>query len=227
MWVWLDSAGPVLFDAALSTALFLSVVVLAMVVCRQPTRRILIARVAIIASLAMFPLVALVPLPRLDLFDTLLQTDLVPASLVVELDKISDRPDIASDARASLQTMFGRRLHETLLGTGEWMPRSLTLIDLACVGTGIAWLLLGFWGVRWLIRHSRAPSAATQEIFDRLFAGDVGRRVRPALRVSSRVQHPVVVGFLHPTILLPSSLRRARRRPRVTAAQPSARNRPR
>ena len=48
------------------------------------------------------------------------------------------------------------------------------------------------------------PSAATQEIFNRLFAGDVGRRVRPALRVSSRVQHPVVVGLLHPTILLPS-----------------------
>ena len=46
MWVWLDSAGPILFDATLSTALFLSLVVLAMLVCRQPTRRLLIARVA-------------------------------------------------------------------------------------------------------------------------------------------------------------------------------------
>ena len=48
MWVWLDRAGPVLFDATLSTALFLTLVVLAMLVCRQPTRRLLIARVAVI-----------------------------------------------------------------------------------------------------------------------------------------------------------------------------------
>ena len=87
MWVWLDSAGPILFDATLSTALFLSLVVLAMLVCRQPTRRLLIARVALLASLAMIPLVALVPLPRLDLLDTLVQSDLLPTSLIVELEK--------------------------------------------------------------------------------------------------------------------------------------------
>ena len=74
------------------------------------------------------------------------------------------------------------------------------------MGTGIAWLLLGFWGVRWLIRHSRAPSAAATEIFDRLLADGVHRRSRPALRVTSRVQHPVVVGFFHPTILIPPVL---------------------
>jgi beta-lactamase regulating signal transducer with metallopeptidase domain len=58
--------------------------------------------------------------------------------------------------------------------------------------------------VSWLIRNSRAPSVATQGIFDRLFAGDERRRTRPALRVSSRVHHPVVVGFFWPTILVPS-----------------------
>ena len=41
MWMWLDRVGLILFDAALSTALFLSVVVCAMLVCRQPSRRLL------------------------------------------------------------------------------------------------------------------------------------------------------------------------------------------
>ena len=43
MWVWIDRAGSILFDATLSTAIFLTLVVLAMLVCRQPTRRLLIA----------------------------------------------------------------------------------------------------------------------------------------------------------------------------------------
>jgi beta-lactamase regulating signal transducer with metallopeptidase domain len=206
MWVWLDSAGPILFDAALSTAIFLTLVVLAMLVCRQPTRRLLIARVAIVASLAMIPLVALVPLPRLDLLDTLLQSDLVPASLIGEFEEV---PALSTDSDSPAhraQSNFADNLHDWLLETHRWFPRGLTLIDLMCVGTGLAWLLLGFWGVQWLIRHSRAPSAATREIFDRLLAGDAPRQTRPALRVSSRVHHPVVVGFLKPTILLPSAL---------------------
>ena len=104
MWVWLDRAGPILFDATLSTALFLSLVVLAMLVCRQPTRRLLIARVALFASLAMIPLVALVPLPRLDLLDALVQSELLPNSLILELEKgrMSDTGFDRARARGSL-----------------------------------------------------------------------------------------------------------------------------
>ena len=58
MWMWLDRFGFILFDAALSTALFLSVVVLCLLVCRQPSRRLLIVRLSLLASLAMLPLVA-------------------------------------------------------------------------------------------------------------------------------------------------------------------------
>jgi beta-lactamase regulating signal transducer with metallopeptidase domain len=204
MWVWLDRAGPILFDATLSTALFLTLVVLAMLVCRQPTRRLLIARFALLASLAMIPLVALVPLPRLDLLDILIQSDLLPSTVIVELEKIRSQTPVSMVREPPPHSVFATDLHDRLLGTGRWLPRSLTVIDLACVGTGLAWLLLGFWGVRWLIRNSRAPSAATEEVFDRLFAGDERRRARPALRVTARVQHPVVVGLFHPTILLPT-----------------------
>jgi beta-lactamase regulating signal transducer with metallopeptidase domain len=206
MWVWLDSAGPILFDATLSTALFLSLVVLAMLVCRQPTRRLLIARMALLASLAMIPLVALVPLPRLDLLDALVQSDLLPNSLILELEKGRSSTPVSIVPAHEFHSLLAHDLHDKLLGTGRWLPRSLTLIDLSCVGMGIAWLLLGFWGVRWLIRHSRAPSAAAAEIYDRLLEEGVRSLSRPALRVTSRVQHPVVMGFFRPTILIPRVL---------------------
>ncbi len=44
MWVLIDRLGLVLFDATLSTAVFLSLMILAMLVCRQPARRLFIAR---------------------------------------------------------------------------------------------------------------------------------------------------------------------------------------
>jgi hypothetical protein len=46
MWVLMDRIGVILFDATLSTAVFLTLIILAMLSCRQPVRRILLARVA-------------------------------------------------------------------------------------------------------------------------------------------------------------------------------------
>jgi beta-lactamase regulating signal transducer with metallopeptidase domain len=205
MWVWLDRAGPTLFDATCSTAIFLTLVVLAMLACRQPTRRLLIARVALLASLAMIPLVALVPLPRFDLLDTIIQSNLVPTSLIANSDQARRpaRVSLASDQPA--RALLADDLYDKLLGNGGWLSRSLTLIDLACVAAGLAWLLLGFWGVRWLIVHSQEPSSSAQDTYKRLYAEHARGRFRPALRVTSRIQHPVVVGFLRPTILIPAS----------------------
>jgi beta-lactamase regulating signal transducer with metallopeptidase domain len=203
MWVWLDRAGPILLDATVSTAIFLTVVVLAILVCRQPSQRLLIARVALLASLAMIPLVALVPLPRVDLLDALIKSDLLPTSLLVDLEQTTRPASVSYSQDLEANWLFANGLDDRLFLTGRWLPRSLTLIDLAFVGTGVAWLLLGFWGVRWLIRHSREPSAPTVESYNRLFAEGVKGRSRPCLRVTSRVQRPVVVGLFHPTILIP------------------------
>ena len=84
MWLWLDRIASILFDATLSTALFLSVVVLFLLVCRQPARRLLIVRWSLLASLAMLPLVAMAPLPRLDVLAMIRQANLLPPSLPVE-----------------------------------------------------------------------------------------------------------------------------------------------
>ena len=59
------------------------------------------------------------------------------------------------------------------------MPRSLTLIALTLANVGAAWVLLGFWGVRWLMRHSREPSPPTQAVYDSLDAGTIGPNLGP------------------------------------------------
>ena len=66
MSVWIDRVGLLLFDAAFSTAVFTTVAMIATLVCRQPARRLLIARCSLLASLAMVPLIALAPLPRVE-----------------------------------------------------------------------------------------------------------------------------------------------------------------
>ena len=173
MWVWLDRAGSILFDATLSTAIFLTLVVLAMLVCRQPTRRVLIARSAFVASLAMIPLVAFLPLPRFDLLDTLIQSDLLPRHLVAELERTGHSASAALATEHPSHWIFVTDLHDRLLGAGRWLPRCLTLIDLACVITGVAWLSLGVWGVRWLIRNSHLPSPTTLNIYKQLCDGEL------------------------------------------------------
>ena len=81
MWVWMDRIGIILFDAAFSTAVFLTLIVLAMLACRQPARRILLARVAFLASLAIIPIVAWGHLPRLDVIDTFVESRFFPRAL--------------------------------------------------------------------------------------------------------------------------------------------------
>ncbi len=210
MWVWLNSVGPILFDATLSTAIFLSLVVLAMLLCRQPSRRLLIARVSLIASLAMIPLVAFVPLPRLDVVNTLVESDLLPKFVIVELEEIEHTLPVedaasAGAARHRAEGFLPYNLHDQLMRASRWLPHALIVIDIMCVTGGVAWLLLGFWGVRRLIRHSRMPSAATTAMFAQIFDGDARRGTHPRLRVSARVLHPVVVGLLRPTIVLPAA----------------------
>jgi beta-lactamase regulating signal transducer with metallopeptidase domain len=203
MWVWIDRASPILFDAALSTAIFLSAIVLAMLICRQPSRRLQIARAALLASLAMLPLVALAPLPRLDLVNSFIEPSLLPPSMTAGSDSL-ERPAPGAFLSGLLATWhIPGDLQEYVWIAWRWLPRSLALVDLACVAVGCAWLLLGFWGVRWLLRHSQVPSPATSALFERLTGGAAHGHV--VLRVSPRVRRPVVVGMLRPTILIPPS----------------------
>jgi beta-lactamase regulating signal transducer with metallopeptidase domain len=205
MWVWLDRISLILFDATVSTALFLSLVVLAILFCRQPSRRLRIARVALVSSLTMVPLVALAPLPRLDVADAIIRSDLFPALLVFNPDQDQRRPQATATHDQVASWTIPGGFSAQIPRYGKWIERGITLIGLAGIALGLGWLILGFWGVRWLIRHARQPSARTQAIFDQLHANPGAARPRAVLRVSARVRRPVVAGMLRPTILIPQS----------------------
>src|SRR5262245_43119112 len=66
MWGWVDRLGAPLFDTSLAALLLWAGVALAMLGCRQPARRLRLARAAVVASLALWPLVGLGLVPRLD-----------------------------------------------------------------------------------------------------------------------------------------------------------------
>lgn len=211
MWVWMDRIGIILFDAAFATAIFLTFIVLAMLACRQPARRILLARVALLASLAIIPLVAWGHLPRLDVIDTFVESRFFPKALLLAAAAVeSSGVDGGAPAVAEGPGRYvpGWVLEREKVAR-RWLPRSLTLMDLACVGVGGAWLVLGIAGVHWLIDRSRPPSPATRALFDELVAGLPRSAPPPGLRVCPRLKHPVVTGMFRPMILIPAALDRA------------------
>jgi beta-lactamase regulating signal transducer with metallopeptidase domain len=195
------------FDAALSAILFFTVVVLAMLACRQPARRILIARVALLASLATIPLSSLTTLPRLDLVNVLLSSDLLPGS---HISSFSDQAPHSPTGRVSHIPGREPRFPDLLLHpsawTWRWFAHVLVLLVLGGMGAGFAWLLLGFGGVQWLIRRSHPPSTATRDLYQQLVTNGSRVAKRSVLRVSTHVHRPVVVGLFRPTILIPESL---------------------
>jgi beta-lactamase regulating signal transducer with metallopeptidase domain len=203
MWVLIDRLGLYLFDATLSTAVFLSLMMLAMLVCRQPARRLLIARVALCASLAMLPLIALVPLPRLDLVQILHRSKIITTSLGEISAPEEGAPSRIDVASVALPWPIIQNLRA--IRVGNWLVRGLTLLDLAGMGTGFAWLILGLWGVHWLLRQSQEPNAETGSLYQRLQAGGSQILIKTELRVSGRLRRPAVVGLFRPTILIPAS----------------------
>jgi len=203
MWVWIDRLGLVLFDATVSTAVFLSLMILAMLVCRQPARRLFIARVALRASLAMLPLIALVPLPRLDLVQILTRSKLIPVSIEEIATSTHGSPLQAAAARTARPWSIVDVVHASRVG--NWVVRGLTLLDLVGVGTGFAWLVLGLWGVHWLLRESDEPNAQIRALYERLQAGGSRILTRTDLRISARLRRPAVVGLFQPTIVIPAS----------------------
>jgi beta-lactamase regulating signal transducer with metallopeptidase domain len=209
MWVWVDRAGLVFFDAAFSTAILLCLVVLVMLVCRQPSVRLRVARAALLASLAMIPLVTFAPLPRFDLLGTFLEPAHFQLGPSVRSDTSRSGATVRPNGHETGNNVFASNSDRSS-DLDRWFLRGLILTSFACTATSLASLLLGFWGIRWLLRSARAASNKTQDLYHQLIAGIAPKRVRPSLRVSSRVHRPVLVGVFRPTILIPDSYEDAR-----------------
>jgi hypothetical protein len=193
MWEGLETLGGVVSRAGLSAALLSSLAVLAMLACRQPARRVALARATLLGLLLLIPLMGLAPLPRSDLAALLRDAGLWPHPL--------------RELMPAAPGGWGR-----LPVRGPWPARGLLVLYLAGVGGGLCGVVLGCWGMRWLTRHSHAPAPETQALYDAVAAGFSGRRprgrsgYRPRLLVSPHSRGPMLVGFLRPTILLPASL---------------------
>ena len=186
MGAWLDRLAAPLLDAATAAGLFLGVIALAMVACRQPARRCWLARAGVLGALAIGPLSALAAVPRIDLAGPLLAAG--PPSWTVA-------PAPTDPAAVGLRA------------ASPAFRRSLTAAYLAGATLGLAGLILGWWGARWVEARSSAPSEDSRALYDEL-ADDLSPRRRPRLRVSARLRRPGLLGVLHPLIVVPPALDR-------------------
>lgn len=178
----IDRLGALILDTTLAASTILIVVALAMVGNAQPARRCALARGAILALLALIPLAAWGPMPRVDVLEPLRAI----------LQPPGPRPAPPDSITAALPGD---------LGPSRGLMRSLTWLYLAGVTAGLAGLALGVLGSAWLCRRSSLPSATTSALYRSLPATDP----RPRLRVVDRLRRPVLVGLVRPTILVPSA----------------------
>ncbi|WP_435009936.1 M56 family metallopeptidase [Tundrisphaera lichenicola] len=209
-----DHWGAALLDAALAATALSGVVVLAMVQCRQPSRRRVWARAGLVSILFLLPLVAFNPLERIDLHRPLRS---------ILWDDHDDRNTVARQPTQDLGGNPRRDNHharrnpksnrsrkgieaQTSPSPAHRIVRVLVLIYLAGLGLGAGYLGLGIWGTWLLIRRSSGPSEGALG----LYAGinSLSKMPRPRLRVSSRVGRPVLLGVARPAILIPPELDR-------------------
>ncbi len=192
----------VLFDASLAATAISGLVVLVMVQCRQPARRLGWARAGLLASLTLIPMAALNPVPPVDV-GRLIQ--------VVVPSKWDDPVPLCGRPRprdAYLPDLDG--VHSPDPGAGRpvghlvWPRRlalGLLLIYGAGVASGLARLVLGLWGMTVLVRRGRPPTQATLAVYASLSFAPF--RSRPRIVVSDRMTRPALAGFFGPIILLP------------------------
>jgi hypothetical protein len=201
MWAWVDRVGATLLDAGLAALALSSLVALAMLGCRQPARRVRLARAGLLGTLALVPLTVLSPLPRFEVIAALRGAGLLdhPA---VGLGILAPGPASAdAPARPDGPLRLGP------LWIGQPGPsRSLTILYLIGVAAGLGWLAFGHLGLAWLTRRSAEPSPEAMALYRTLRYAARGER--PRLRVAHRVRGPALVGPLRPTILVPAGLDR-------------------
>jgi bla regulator protein blaR1 len=211
---FVDRLGAALLDASLAATAISGFVVLAMVQCRQPARRRGWARVGLISALALFPMAALNPFPRIDLRGSL------RSILPTDLDNPGPMDPRRIEARRGRGDPPGTFAHDCAPDSGikkrseadcprppgwlRWVGRGAVLAYLAGLSTGLGLLSLGVWGSSLLIRRSSLPSAGASAIYSSM--ADRTVQGRPRLLVSRRAGRPVLLGIVRPAILIPPEL---------------------
>ena len=202
MWDRVDRLGVLLIDAGVSGAALLAVVALAMVVTRQPARRLRLARAGVLGLLALIPLEALGLVPRVDLSavsrNAAITSHPVPGRKWSAIEVPVARPPALLAGHPPRDLGMVPRLPL------EQVSRGLVLAYSAGIAGGFAWLTLGYLGLAWLARRSTSASPGTQAFYMTLPTDREGRR--PRLLVSDRARGPVIVGFPRSSIVIPPDL---------------------
>ncbi len=188
MGLWLDLVGERLRDASVATLVLTTFAAAAAIVCRQPARRIYLARCSLLAAAVLWPTAMFSAGPRIDLYRLGRAAanggDILENSLPVS----SSEPDLV---HASVPIL---------------VARVTTFAYLSVAFFSLAGLALGHLGIRRLSRRARFPTPATRAIYDELVADDPIRR--PELRVDVSLTRPILAGLASQTIILPEQLDR-------------------
>ncbi len=206
MWAGLDRFDRILLDATLATTILLSFVILLVLLCRQPSRRLVVVQAATVLTIFILPLVATNPFSPSRVGLRLL----VPGRRSQPI-RPSLRPSEAVHASAGDGEGSGRVLRAVLPGRAGnapswslWMARACGLAYLAGVAAGMGWTALGFWGIRRLIHDSSAPRPETSAFFHSLIPLQGENLPAPELRVATRLRRPILAGLFRPCILIPA-----------------------
>jgi beta-lactamase regulating signal transducer with metallopeptidase domain len=208
MWGALDRFGQVLVDATLAMTVFMSLVVLLVLSCRQPAMRLAIARGAVLIAIVMIPLAAASPLPRISPFFWIASDPDRPiadrAAEAVGAGAGETGPLAASSALAEDHSP---RLPRPAGDWKEsWPLRACAIAYLTGALVGVVWLMIGYWGMRRLVRESVEPGPALRALYADLIKEVGGANSAPDLRVSSRIHRPVLAGLTRTTIVIPQAL---------------------
>lgn len=201
---WLTAFSEVMLDAGIAATGLLSIAAVVMLLCRQPARRIVVARAAVLGSLAFIPVIALECVPRFPLAFALQETAVYRHPLLSP-NLASNRVSVPANARAGGQSRFSRPVRIPLL----------TPLYTTGVVAGLTWFLFGWLGVRRLTTASIEPSPETESLYQQILQNRKGGRFPPGLRVSARIASPVIVGMVRPLILIPTEFDQPETRERL------------
>ena len=196
-----DRLGTALLDAGLAATAIAGLVVLAMIQCRQPARRRDWARAGLISTLALLPIAALNPVPRIDVRGTL--RSLLPPELDRSPVSASADPffSVEESAESAICPSPGTPAVRRPM---RQVARAMVFAYLGGAFLGLAWITLGVAGAAWLVHRAWSASSETEECYRSL--PFQGRRTRPTLKVSGWTSRPVLVGWPRSTILIPPAL---------------------
>jgi len=209
MWHGLDRLGLIAYDAGLAAMVLWASASAVMLACRQPARRLRLARAACVGACVLVPLVGLGLTPRFDLVAGLHGLGVWPVAVgatgpghwAVDVEGV-DGTGRADETTPWWPVRYGSR-----------SARLLTGLYLAGVALGLGRLALGCVAVAWLTGLSRPASLGSRTLYQSLPILAKGRR--PILRVTGRVRRPSLLGVTRPLILIPPELDRPEARDRL------------